>query len=173
MLTAFRTGLREIAKFVDSPKENLIAVNDNGEVVFKKTGDETCISIDGMETEMVKDAHLFHNHPPFLKNGRMLTSAWLSDADIRSLFYYKNKSITSITKYNEKIIATTMCIKGTSQLLFGLSSTTPDVPLGFTEAYSNEAIVDVMNNHWTIFSKRYDLQYRQYVLKTLINGGER
>lgn len=163
----FQVGLKEIVQHVDDEKENLIAVKKGS--MFKKVGDSESVTIFDHEMEHIKDAHLVHNHPPIVCGGKgqSRSAVWLSLEDAQLMIREGVKSITSVTKYKGKVVATVLKRTRKSTLKSIPYSDGRKMCMTFEQFWSmsNDEIIEHTNSAFRSFADKYGFKYRQYVVR--------
>lgn len=161
----FKVGLKEIIRYVEDKKENLIAVKNNA--IFKKTGDSESITIFSHEMEHIKDAHLLHNHPPVTSGEKSRSAVWLSLGDAELMISEGAKSMTSVAKYNGKVVATVLKRTRKSTLKSIPYSERKNMCMTYKQFWSmsNDEIIEQTNSAFKSFADKYGFKYRQYIVR--------
>ena len=161
-MKAFDYGVQLISNYVDSSVENLVVVNDSGEVVYEQVGDKESIMVPNEVVPLLRGCHVFHNHP----QGNNRSGRHLSNKDVFSMIVARSKSITSVARHKKRIVVTSMervseqysCSPYTA--IFRFSTL-----LGLTQREYDSIKDDIMvkrcNKIWRIFAKENNLKYRQ------------
>jgi hypothetical protein len=166
-MKAFDYGVQLISNCVDSSVENIVVVNDSGEVVYEQVGDKESITVPDEVIPLLRGCHVFHNHPQ--TNNR--SGRHLSNRDVFSMIATGSKSITSVARHKKRIVVTSMeNVCGLERChaysaIFRFSAL-----LGLTQNEFDSMRDDIMvkkcNETWRIFAKENNLKYRQYIRRT-------
>lgn len=163
-MKAFDYGVQLISNCVDSSVENLVVVNDSGEVVHEQVGDKESITVPNEVIPLLRGCHVFHNHPQTNNS----SGRHLSNRDVFSMIATGSKSITSVARHKKRIVVTSMentsglesCYAYTAIFRF---STLLGITQDECDSMRDDIIVKKRNRAWRIFAKENNLKYRQYI----------